>query len=103
MPRCLRYVTAWKHILAQAWQRLEEPGPFVAAPPEVIQLTEAITALADTQNPKKRAVLVCTIDVREHSRRGTEQDRWHALWVFDDDKMPACALIQCFRQSEHHE
>lgn len=102
-PRRPHYVAAWKRIPQEAWQRLEAPGPFVAAPPKVIHLTQTSTALTDTRNAKKRTVHVRTIVVREHSRRGPDKDRWHALWVFDDDKTPAYELVQRFRQRQHHE
>lgn len=102
-PRRPHYVDAWKRIPEPAWQRLEEPGPFVAAPPKIIHIAETTTALTDSRSPHKRTVLVRTIVVREHSRRGPEKDRWHALWVFSDDETPAYTLVQRFRQRQHHE
>ena len=102
-PRRPHYVAAWKRIPDGAWQRLEEPGPFVAAPPKIIHLTETVTSLTDARSPQKRTVHVRTLVVREHSRRGPQKDRWHALWVFGDEKTPAYELVQRFRQRQHHE
>ena len=44
---------------------------------------------------------VRTIVVREEKRRG--KDRWHALFVFGDEKSDALALVQEFRARQHHE
>lgn len=102
-PRRPHYVAAWKRILKDAWQRIEEPGPFVAAPPKIVHLAETITTLTDARGTQKRTVRVRTIVVREQSRRSPEKDRWHALWVFGDDETPAYELVQRFRQRQHHE
>ncbi len=103
VPRRPHYVAAWKRIPEAAWQRHEEPGPFVVAPPKIIHIAQTTTALTDSRSPHKRTVLVRTIVVREQSRRGPEKDRWHALWVFADDKTPSYDLVQRFRQRQHHE
>lgn len=102
-PRRPHYVAAWKRIPQDAWQRIEEPGPFVAASPKVVHITETVTTLTDARGTQKRAVRVRTIVVREQGRRSPEKDRWHALWVFGDDKTPAYELVQRFRQRQHHE
>jgi hypothetical protein len=102
-PRRPRYVADWKRIPEQAWQRLEEPGPFVAAPPKIIHITETTTKLPDTRGTAKCIRSVRTIVIREQSRRGPEKDRWHALWIFGDDATPAYELVQRYRQRQHHE
>lgn len=102
-PRRPHCVAAWKRIPEAAWQRLEEPGPFVAAPPKTIHITETTTPLSDTRAAVKCIRPVRTIVVREQSRRGPEKARWHALWVFSDDDTPAYPLVQRFRQRQHHE
>ncbi len=66
--------------------RLEEPGPYSAAPPKVIHVAQTVTQLHDTRQQPGRSYPVRTIIVREAARRGKE--RWHALWVFGDDTTP---------------
>jgi hypothetical protein len=94
-PRRPTYRLQWEKLPASAWQRLEEPGPYAAAPPKVIHVAETVTQLRDTRERPGRSYPVRTIVVREQARRGKE--RWHALWVFGDATTPAYELVERYR------
>ena len=100
-PRRPAYRRQWEKLPASAWQRLEEPGPYSAAPPKVIHVAQTVTQLRDTRQRPGRSYPVRTIIVREAARRGKE--RWHALWVFGDDTTPPYKLVERYRQRQHHE
>lgn len=100
-PRRPAYRRQWEKLPASAWQRLEEPGPYTAAPPKVIHIAETVTKLRDTRQGSARTYLMRTIVVREAGRRGKE--RWHALWVVGDDTTDPYELVQKYRQRQHHE
>lgn len=100
-PRRTPYQRQWQKLPAAAWQRIEEPGPYAAAPPKVIHVAETVTVLRDTRQRPARPYPVRTIVVREQARRGKQ--RWHALWVFGDDTTPAYQLVERYRQRQHHE
>lgn len=100
-PRRKSYRRSWQKLPASAWQRLEEKGPYTAAPSKVIHVAETVTQLRDTRQRKARLVSVRTIVVREAKRRGTE--RWHALWVFGDTTTAAFDLVKRYRARQHHE
>ena len=100
-PRRPAYRKKWEKLPASAWQQLQEPGPYKAAPPKIIHIAETVTSLRDTRKGPARTYPVRTIVVREAGRRGKE--RWHALWVFSDDTTAPYELIQRYRQRQHHE
>lgn len=100
-PRRTAYRRQWEKLPATAWQRLQEPGPYTAAPPKVIHIAETITQLRDTRQGPARPYPMRTIVVREVGRRGKE--RWHALWVVGDDTTAPYELVQRYRQRQHHE
>ena len=97
VPRRRAYRTAWEKLPSTAWERLEEPGPYKAAPPKVIHIAQTTTHLKG----KKAEVDVRTVVVREEKARAKE--RWHALWVFGDMTTPAYMLVQEFRTRQQHE
>ncbi len=101
VPRRQSYLKHWQALPASAWQRKEEPGPFVGAPAKVIHLTETVTLLRDVRSHPPTIVPVRTVVVREQRRCGKE--RWHALWAFSDDLSPPYALVQQFRLRQGHE
>jgi len=92
-PRRPAYRKAWKALPKIFWIDRAEPGPYVGAPPKWIAITETRTTIAGTS--------VRTIVIRERARRG--KDRWHALWVFGDDKTAPYQLVEEFRARQHHE
>ena len=100
-PRRPSYRKQWQKLPAAAWQRIQEPGPYTAAPPKVIYIAQTVTQLRDTRSRPARLQSVRTIVVRELGRRGKE--RWHALWVFGDPSLPPYELVQKYRQRQHHE
>lgn len=96
-PRRPAYRKAWKQLPRTAWKDLDEPGPYVGARPKKISIAETRTRIRGG----KRVLDVRTIVVRERARRG--KDRWHALWIFGDEKTAPYALVKEFRQRQHHE
>ncbi len=100
-PRRPSYLKAWKKLPAPLWQRREEAGPCVGAPPKVIHLTQTTTQLTDTRGETAIPRQVRTIVIRETARSG--KDRWHALWIFGDDTTDAYVLVEEFRQRQQHE
>src|SRR5438132_2945070 len=48
-PRRPTYRRQWEKLPASAWQRLQEPGSYTAAPPKVIHIAETVTRLRDTR------------------------------------------------------
>jgi hypothetical protein len=97
-PRKPAYRKSWARLPASDWQRFEEPGPYTKAPPKVIHLAEMRMNLGSS---KARTINVRTIVVREQTRRGKE--RWHAIWVFNDETSSPFALVREFRTRQHHE
>lgn len=101
-PRREAYRKAWAALPASAWSRREEAGPYTKAPPKVIHVTETRTALSVRKSgAPQRTVSVRTIVVREEKRGGKE--RWHAIWVFNDEQTPAFDLVEEYRTRQHHE
>lgn len=101
VPRRPAYRRARETLSASAWQRIEEPGPYAAAPPKVIHIAQTVTWLRDERTQPAPRIAVRTLGVREASRRGKQ--RWHALWVFGDDTSAPYELMQRYRQRQHHE
>ncbi len=97
-PRKPAYRKSWAQLPASAWQRLEEPGPFKKAAPKVIHVAETRMTIG---SGKARQAVVRTILVREQARRGKE--RWHAIWVFNDENSAPFDLVREFRTRQHHE
>lgn len=100
-PRRPSYRRAWQSLPASSWQRLEEPGPYTAAPAKVLHLAQTTTRLTDTRQGSKRSRPVRTIVIRENT--GSGKHRWHALWIFGDEQTPAYTLVQQYRQRQHQE
>ena len=100
-PRKPAYRERWAKLPASAWQRLQEPGPFKKAPPKIIHVAETRMHLGSKKDRKASHAEVRTIVVREQARRGKE--RWHAIWVFNDDRSPAFDLVREFRTRQLHE
>jgi hypothetical protein len=103
VPRRPSYRKAWEKIPASKWRRLEEAGPYTGAPPKVVHLTETLTELkVDCADGRSQwEAKVRTVVVREEGRSG--KDRWHALWVFGDERKSGWELVREFRQRQHHE
>jgi hypothetical protein len=101
-PRKKAYRKHWECIPKSDWHSFQDNGPFTDAPMKTIHVAETKTWLGP-RAPKKntRSALVRTIVVREERGRGKE--RWHALWVFNDDKASSIELVHEFRTRQHHE
>lgn len=100
-PRKPAYRQRWAKLPASAWQRLQEPGPFKKAPPKIIHVAETRMPIGAKNKPGAHHAEVRTIVVREQARRGKE--RWHAIWVFNDETSAAFDLVREFRTRQHHE
>jgi hypothetical protein len=98
-PRRKAYLDKWKAIPLERFARLEEEGRYKGAPAKRIGIVETVTRIRASKHSPFRDVR--TLVVREEKRRGA--DRWHALFVFGDDKSEAFALVQEFRARQHHE
>jgi hypothetical protein len=94
-PRRPAYLKRWKRLPREAFRCVDEPGPYRAAKPKRIEVTETTTPIAGIALP------VRTIVVREHAKRG--KDRWHALFILHDDKTAPLDLVHEFRTRQHHE
>jgi hypothetical protein len=92
------YRKAWKALPKTSWIDLEEPGPYAGGRPKLISIAETRMTIS---GGTRSAVSVRTIVIRERARRG--KDRWHALWVFGDDKTTPYDLVREFRERQHHE
>lgn len=92
-PRRPAYRKRWASIPTDQWVPHEEPGPFKAAAPKVVHLADIRMRVASQD--------VRTIVVRERRQRG--KNRWHALWVFNDDTTTALDILHEFRTRQHHE
>lgn len=101
-PRKKAYRNHWAALAASCWTRLEEPGPFKNAPHKVVHFAQTRTSLgSNSSGLGARRADVRTIVVREQAGRGKE--RWHAIWVFNDETTPAFELVREFRTRQHHE
>lgn len=93
VPRRPAYRKKWAALPADSWTDLDEPGPYLDAPLKRISIAETRMTIKDRE--------VRTVVVKEHRRRG--RLRWHALWIFGDEKTPAYEIVREFRQRQHHE
>ena len=98
-PRRPAYRKAWKQLSADSWTELTEPGPYKGAEPKKIAIAETTTTVRTRD--RSRSHEARTIVVRESGKHGKE--RWHAIWIFNDDDTPAYELVQEFRTRQHHE
>lgn len=98
-PRRKAYLDRWKAIPIKQFTYLDEPGRYKAAPAKRIGIVETVTRMRSDTHSTYRDVR--TIVVREQKRRG--KDRWHALFVFGDDKTIPYKTVQEFRTRQHHE
>jgi hypothetical protein len=98
-PRRKAYLDRWKAMPLECFTPFDEPGRYKGAPPKRIGITETLTPMRSDKHSPLRDVR--TIVVREEKRRG--KDRWHALFIFGDDKTEAVDLVQEFRARQHHE
>lgn len=94
-PRRPTSIRKWKHLPADSFRRLEEPGRYRDAPPKVVHITETTTGIKGIRRP------VRTIVVREEAARG--KDRWHALLILHDATTDSVELLHEFRTRQHHE
>lgn len=101
-PRRPAYRRHWESLPGRCWTRVEEPGPHQAAPKKIIHIAETRTTLKDrSRGGGGRSVSARTIVIREQARKG--KLRWHAIWVFGDDKTSALKVLEEFRTRQHHE
>lgn len=98
VPRRHAYRAQWLRIPKRLWREVHEDGPYKAAPPKVLHVADTVMKLPVTRRLGRD---VRTIVVREVAKRG--KDRWHALWVFGDDRSDRWDLISEFRSRQHHE
>lgn len=99
VPRRPSYLKQWQLLSADQWRQIQEPGPYTKAPPKIVHVADTVMTLLDTRTNTLREVR--TIVVREQTTRG--KDRWHALWVFQDDDTDRWAIVQEYRTRQHHE
>lgn len=98
VPRRRAYRAQWLRLPKQLWRELHEEGPYKAAPAKVVHVADTVMKLPVTRRVSRD---VRTIVVRELAARG--KDRWHALWVFGDDRSDPWDIISEFRSRQHHE
>lgn len=98
-PRRPAYRKRWQQLPSDQWREIQEQGPYKAAPPKLVHVANTVMTLHDSQTKTKRDVR--TIVVREQAKRGKE--RWHALWVFNDDDSDRWDIVTEFRTRQHHE
>jgi hypothetical protein len=98
VPRRRAYRAQWLRLPKQLWREVHEEGAYKAAPTKVVHVADTIMKLRVTRSVARE---VRTIVVRETAKRGKE--RWHALWVFGDDRSDRWDIISEFRSRQHHE
>jgi hypothetical protein len=97
--RACRYphrVRAWKALPSGLVVPLQEPGPYVAAPPKEIRLAETQTVLKDASEDQAVRTIICREIVP-----GPQKDRWHPLFTTGDADL--LTVLQVFRQRQYHE
>ena len=97
--RACRYphrVGRWKALPAEDFEVLEEPGPYVGAPPKEIRLAETVTVLKDERPEQAVRTVVCREVVP-----GPKQDRWHPL--FTTTEAERSDVLTMFRGRQNHE
>lgn len=98
VPRRQAYRAQWLGLPKQLWRKVQEEGPYKGAPPKLVHVADTVMKLRVTRRDSRK---VRTIVVREAAKRG--KDRWHALWVFGDDRSDRWDIISEFRSRQHHE
>ena len=98
-PRRPAYRKRWNQLPPKSWTELSEPGPYTDAPPKRIAIAETTTLIRGKRHPDGHRVR--TIVIRESAGEGKQ--RWHALWVFGDDKTEPYDIVREFRTRQLHE
>ena len=98
-PRRPAYRKRWNQLPPKSWTELSEPGPYTDAPPKRIAIAETTTLIRGERHPEGHRVR--TIVIRESAGEGKQ--RWHALWVFGDDKTEPYDIVREFRTRQLHE
>jgi hypothetical protein len=94
--RYLHRLRQWKETPAEQFERYEEPGPYVDAPPKEIYVAETRTVLkGEDESQAVRTILGRDVV------RGPKKDRWNPLYTSTDGD--PYQEIQDFRQRQHHE
>lgn len=97
--RAVRYahrMRRWKATPREQFQRYEEPGPYVDAPPKEIYVAETRTVLKGEDESQAVRTILCRDVVR-----GPKRDRWNPL--FTSNEKPPYQEIVDFRQRQHQE
>ena len=99
-PRRKPYRERWEAMPKSLFQHHLEPGRYKTAAPKSVHVAETTTVLRTDRATDGRQVR--TILVHEQGRcRG--KDRWHAIFVFNDDVTEPYALVEEFRARQRHE
>lgn len=98
VPRRRAYRAQWLRLPKRLWREVQEQGPYKAAPPKIVHVADTVMKLRVTRSTVRE---VRTLVVREAAKRG--KDRWHALWVFGDDRSDRWDIISEYRSRQHHE
>ena len=98
VPRRKAYRAQWLRLPKHQWREVQEEGPYKAALPKLVHVADTVMKLRVTRSVVRE---VRTLVVREAAKRG--KDRWHALWVFGDDRSDRWDIISEFRSRQHHE
>jgi hypothetical protein len=97
--RACRYphrVRLWKALPTAQFESLEEPGPYLAAPPKEIRLAETQTVLRGETAERAVRTILCREIVP-----GPKKDRWHPL--FSTSLAEPLEVLTAFRARQHHE
>jgi hypothetical protein len=97
--RAVRYphrMRLWKATPREEFERYEEPGTYVGAPPKEVYVAETRTVLKGEDESQAVRTIVCRDVVR-----GPKKDRWNPLYTSSDQ--PPYQEIQDFRRRQDHE
>jgi hypothetical protein len=97
--RACRYphrVGLGKALPAEHFEVLEEPGPYVGAPPKEIRRAETTTVRKDESPEQAVRTVICREVVP-----GPKQDRWHPL--FTTERARPLDVLTAFRGRQNHE
>ena len=101
-PRHPGRLRRWRALPTRAFRTYREPGPFTGAPPKCLRVAETRTPLKG-DGPHQRGVrTIVAVEGAGPAPGRCRKDRWHILYV-NDERTDAYALIQEFRQRQHHE
>lgn len=101
-PRHEVYQRQWEQIPFGAWKPMEEEGPYVGAPRKPVWLADTMTRVREELEDGSEVFHeVRTVTVREQGRTGKE--RWHAIWVFNDDTTKPWSIVELYRCRQGHE